>query len=138
VSFRLSVTLSIVALASSELENWARIVGLALAVAAAVLVELGKDQVQPNDNQIMAHPGYPGKRQKDEGWLRTQLALVRVPTEQEFGLEILDAKEDLDFARTDGDQLKIDLCEAALNDLLDRYYHQYHHLEMEGQNGRGT
>lgn len=35
--------------------------------------------------------------------------------------DILDAKELLDLARIEGDQLKIDLREASLNDLLERY-----------------
>lgn len=35
--------------------------------------------------------------------------------------DILDAKEMLDLARVDGDRLKIDLYEASLNDLLERY-----------------
>lgn len=35
--------------------------------------------------------------------------------------DIQDAKEQLDFARLGGDKLKIDLYEASLNDLLDRY-----------------
>lgn len=34
--------------------------------------------------------------------------------------EISKAKADLDMARLTGDQLKIDLAEAALNDLLER------------------
>lgn len=34
---------------------------------------------------------------------------------------IMDAKEALDYFRLKRDKLKIDLCEAALNDLLERY-----------------
>lgn len=39
--------------------------------------------------------------------------------------EIADAKRYLDLMRETGDQLKIDLAESTLNDLLDRY-HSYH------------
>lgn len=34
---------------------------------------------------------------------------------------IMEAMRELDFARATGDQLRIALAEAALNDLLDRY-----------------
>lgn len=37
------------------------------------------------------------------------------------GADILEAKELLDLARHEGDQLKIDLREASLNDLIERY-----------------
>ena len=36
--------------------------------------------------------------------------------------EILDCKHYLDLVREEGDPLKIELAEAALNDLLERYH----------------
>ena len=50
-------------------------------------------------------------------------------------LDILDAKDLLDFARAQGDKLKIALYEASLNDLLDRYScHGCHESQPERVN----
>jgi hypothetical protein len=47
--------------------------------------------------------------------------------------DIQDAKEQLDYARIDGDKLKIALYEASLNDLLDRYScHTCHRSQTKG------
>ena len=45
--------------------------------------------------------------------------------QQEIREDIAAAKTALDTARLLGDQLRIDLCENTLNNLLDRY-HEYH------------
>jgi len=47
--------------------------------------------------------------------------MVKLTEQLSYFSEIQDAKEQLDYARLTGDKLKIDLREAALNDLLDRY-----------------
>lgn len=53
--------------------------------------------------------------------------------------DILDAKELLDSARSEGDQLKIDLREASLNDLLERYScHSCHSSQTEDSHDRST
>ena len=50
----------------------------------------------------------------------------------ELTADIVDAKHMLDLARAEGDALKIDLREAALNDLLQRYsYHSCHESQPE-------
>lgn len=55
--------------------------------------------------------------------------------------QILAAKIALDAARRLGDELRIDLAENTLNDLLDKY-HTYHASQTEGvssaQTGRNT
>ena len=49
--------------------------------------------------------------------------------------DIQDAKERLDFARFDGDKLKIDLATDVLNTLLERYHacHSCHGSQTETQ-----
>jgi len=47
--------------------------------------------------------------------------------------DIIDAKHALDYARLEGDKLKIALCENSLNDLLDRYgCHVCHESQTKG------
>jgi hypothetical protein len=46
--------------------------------------------------------------------------------------DILDALDQLNYARAGGDKLRIALFEASLNDLIDRYsYHSCHRSQTE-------
>jgi len=60
-----------------------------------------------------------------------------IPTDTVTTKDILVAKDTLDYARLKGDKLKIELCEDALNDLLDRYERMVRHDHRNTRTGRG-
>ena len=58
--------------------------------------------------------------------------MIPVETETITTADLADALDALQYARADGDKLKIALYEAALNDLIDRYsYHSCHRSQTE-------
>jgi hypothetical protein len=59
------------------------------------------------------------------------------PAKNKVTEQISGAKTALDAARRFGDQLRIDLAEEALNNLLDRY-HTYHASHRREQHGTQT
>jgi hypothetical protein len=56
---------------------------------------------------------------------------AKLPESEVTTAQITTAKVALDAARQMGDELKVDLAENTLNNLLDRY-HAYHTSQSEG------